>query len=571
MRRLILIIILMPLLTLPRQSTLACSGGANREIEYSIEYMLVWSDFFVKAQVIAADEANQNFILDVISSQKGMPPKQLVLANTSPLGIRSYKKFGQQGCFFGGRVHDVRVGDVGYFPLQRNLDGSYSTFLSLGYGLWYSKFNDQTVAYTKINPQGEESSTNWNTIAVPTEAQFNRLVYEKGGTLPIPNTTYISEFMPLPPTAPILLTTDTGKQYMLPMDGENIVPLADDWLAKQLGIAPENCYQADCVLLSPDTSLGLVRKNNHTLVFQYIGAGCTYYDACTPLDGQTGLFSTTNDALAVWNKTTLDIYQFINKHQNDSTFPVPHKIISLPLKVTSNITENELQGRAVWSNDGNMLVFADAAGLWLIDLYRNITPRRIVSGNASQSILPISLTGNGRFLSYSLDGSRANWLLRDLQSNAEYHNLVLSPDGRYGLALNTVNSGGINTSLLRIFPQNFPKNGTWEVQWLTPSSNHYIKTCASEIGTCHIEFCSTSMTSISSMPSPYICWTQDFGDVPMNDADYDHDLGLVYVLNDGKTVYTESRFGYKWQPFIDGNIIDVEWMLPRFYYEYQHP
>ncbi len=570
MRRLMLIMMLIPLLAIPMQPTLACSGGTGREVDFSIEYMLDWSDYVVKAQVIAADDANQNFILDVISSQKSMPPKQLVLANTSPLSIRIGNNFGQQGCFFGGSVKNVSVGDSGYFPLRRNTDGSYSTFLSLGYGLVFSKFDDQTTAYTKIDPQADETPANWNTVSVPTEERLIELIQEKGGTPPTPNTNPISEGMPLPPTAPILLTTDTGKKVMLPMDGQGVVPLGDNWLAGQLGIAPENCYQDDCVLLSPDASVELIRKSAATLLFQYVG-GCTdYAQACVLLDGQVGLFSTTNDALAVWNQNTLDIYYFVTERIADYTFPVPYKLTSIPLNTTASIPIEALQGQAAWSNDGNSLVFADAVGLWMIELYQTLNPQRIITGKTDQAILPISLTGNGRFLSYSPDGNRESWLLRDLQSDAEYHNLLLSPDARYGLALNTINSGGVNRSLLKIFSQSFPQGGTWDVQWLTPSDRHYIKSCGAEIGTCRVQFCRASASSIPSKSNSYFCWTQ-FGELPLNDADYDTNLGLVYASSDGHTVYIEHNLGYKWQPQVDGNIIDVEWMLPRFYYEYQHP
>src|SRR4051812_47427529 len=117
-REVLILVLSSLLIALPSEPTLACSGGTGREVDFSIDYLLDWSDSFVKAKVIASDEANQNFILEVISSQKSMPPKQLVLANTSPFSIRAYKRFGQQGCSFGGRVHDVKVGDIGYFPLR---------------------------------------------------------------------------------------------------------------------------------------------------------------------------------------------------------------------------------------------------------------------------------------------------------------------------------------------------------------------------------------------------------------------------------------------------------------------
>lgn len=577
--RIVLVVLLSSLLLfLPAQPGLACSGGglfADDVQLFSIDSMIDWSEYFVKATVIAADDVKQNFILDVISSQKSMPPKQLVLAATSPFSIRGAHKFGAlNGCNGGGSVANVHIGDTGYFPLRRNPDGSYSTILQLHDGLLLSKFDDQTYIYSRIDPKAKDSSYNSEKMPLPTEETFIRLVQEKGGTVPILNTTKVSEFMPLPPTAPIYLVTDTGKKYMLPMDGKSVVPLEENWLAKQLGIAPEDCYQAGCVLLSPDTSLQLVRQNDHTLSFQTgYGQPCLLYPwGCVSLEGQQGLFSTTNDALAVWNQNRLDIYQLVNVQRDDGDYPMPHKLISIPLQTTAAISIKNLHGRAVWSNDGNILVFADATGLWWLDLYGEIVPKRVVNGQADHAILPISLTGNGRFLAYSLEGTRQNWILDDLQSNAEYPNLTLSPDGRYGIAFNTTATSPL-ASLLTIYPRTFPTNGTWDVQWLTAYyDQHYVKTCDSEMGTCHIQFCGTYIYAIGPIPRPYECFKNYYVDRPLNDADYDPNIGLVSATNDGHTIYVEGEHdGYRWNPQIDGKIFDVEWMLPRFYYEYKHP
>ena len=487
------------LLILPNQPTFACSGpgvSGDELPNFSIDYLINWSEYFVKATVIASDDASQNFILQVISSQKSMPPKQLVLAVRSPFVIRrSYRFAAQVGCSSG--VTNVHVGDTGYFPLRRNIDGSYSTVFQLSRGLLFSKFDDQSYVYSRIDPKAEDSRYNVEKVMLPTEETFIQLVQEKGGTAPVLNTNQISEFMSLPPTAPIYLATDTGKKYMLPIDGKGIVPLEENWLAKQLKIPLEDCYQADCVNLSPDTSVWLVRTDDHTLSFQFgypMYSHCFADWSCVPLEGQQGLFSTTNDAVAIWNQNKLDIYQLVNEQRNDGDYPMPHKLISIPLKTTATIGIKNLRGKAVWSNDGNILVFADATGLWWLDLYGEIAPKPVVDGQADHAILPISLSGNGRFLAYSLEGTRQNWILGDLQTHTNYPNLTLSPDGRYGIAFNSATTSPF-ASFLTIYPRTFPINGTWDLQWITSQHDqHYTKICGSEMGTCHIQFVALTST-----------------------------------------------------------------------------
>jgi hypothetical protein len=282
------------------------------------------------------------------------------------------------------------------------------------------------------------------------------------------------------------------------------------------------------------------------------------------------LFSTTNDAFVVWNQNNIEIYQVIDQDGVGGPSPAAHKLISIPLQVTDKITIENLRGKAVWSNDGNVIVFADVTGLWWLDLYRSQVPIRRISGFPEQAALPISLTGNGRYLAFSIAGTRQNWILQDLLFDEGYLNLLLSPDGRYGIMFNQTNVTNIYTSLVKIFHQTFPENGTWDLQWLTPYDRHYIKTCGLQMGSCRVQFCSTYVGNLPPVPRSYSCWT-DFGDLPLNDADYDPNLGLVYAPSDGHTIYIGDQYGYKWQPHVDGNIIDVEWMLPRFYYEYKHP
>src|SRR5690242_11729346 len=94
MRVLLVVVLSSLLLILPTQPALACSGGTPDEFSnFSIDYLINWSEYFVKATIVAADDASQNFILQVISSQKSMPPKQLVLAVTSPFTTRRGYRF----------------------------------------------------------------------------------------------------------------------------------------------------------------------------------------------------------------------------------------------------------------------------------------------------------------------------------------------------------------------------------------------------------------------------------------------------------------------------------------------
>ncbi|MFN8374249.1 MAG: hypothetical protein U0694_15390 [Anaerolineae bacterium] len=353
----------------PAQMAQACSGGGPPRIDFN--YVIENADYFVRATVTRTDYFHQNAILQAEQFLTGgSGPELFLLSQFDPayLAIRNrytYARCADAGYYF-------FAGDTAYFAINRAVDGSYH-FPSApeGYRL-NGMIPIEFPLY--LNLRGDSTA-----VEISDEQSFLELVADISGQAPAEPYPMVDRVDTVLLTTPLLITTEHGTQYMLPIDGGELVnietPLAarSDWRAHaypNLFELPDYCSAAGCQLDTPDRSLTGARTDANTVQFGFAGG---FIDRMTTT-GQAFAFSSTSEAVAIWRDTFLDIY-LISIHESqayDEIFPALDLLTQIPLATSETITANLLHGLAMWSADGTTLTYGDADGVWCWTFFASV-------------------------------------------------------------------------------------------------------------------------------------------------------------------------------------------------------
>lgn len=431
-----LALLTLTLIAAPVQTAYACSGGPPPlSINYLMQHSLV-----VKATVVETDDASINAILRVDSYLNGGNGDQYLLyQRNDPVLSAVYVGHGYgTGCAYSG-AERIQLGMTSYFALERHADGSYHTVDELLFPIfpiYPLPFTETRTVYVLADPASAEGSgDNLTPVEVASEEAFLAVLREYGEVNIVPPDEE-QQFRPL--LAPLLITTETGAQYQLPVDRREPLRLGNPVrLAAHpanaypdLYNSPPYCAEVGCRLSTPDYSLYAEQTDAET-----ISMGVPYGDCVglQVLPGQAFAFSSTSESMLVWNADHLDVYLIQSRMAGgDITIagfsggcgmgntPQLWPIFSIPLT-------NGRIGEAEWSADGNVLAYADGQGLWSLDLWRGLQSELVVSGDR---LFPLFVSATGRYIGYQTDQASSDWLTLDTRTGETFENALVSDNER---------------------------------------------------------------------------------------------------------------------------------------------
>ncbi len=416
----------------------ACSGGHPPTLRDVVEP----AQIAVKAQVIQTDEASLNGILRVETYLFGGPgPEYLLLQQRNPADfLYLYENRGGSG---GCATPGPRLTAVGwrYLFLIRNADGTYRNSLiptqfNNGW-LHYPLSDDATMT---INEQtGDDGGYQQRDV---TEAEFVALVQqyrEATATPPVPDAPY-----PLP--APLLLETDTGQQFILPVDGDPAyAPEQPLWRShrRRLGQYVEGitACASDCTIVSADGTAPAVKSGAQ---IQWGTPGTVTAGEAT---GEAFMLSPTNDLVAVWEGDSLAVHLMNNPRTGINLLhmqprPVPYNAVPV----------DEPVYRAAWRHDGRTLAYSDKNGLWLWDVFAVGASPRLLLPAPPEGEIPYARywSPGGRYLAIAEGSTHSTY---DTIQQARLPDGIVSQDDRVLLAYDTRANGLTALRFCRLAPQ----------------------------------------------------------------------------------------------------------------------
>ncbi|MEP7292462.1 MAG: hypothetical protein ABI835_11800, partial [Chloroflexota bacterium] len=415
------------LITKP-QAVYACSGGAPLTVAGLINN----SDYVVKARVAELDDEAQNAILRVESYLVGGTSSEFLLLVRNPPTIMDYILAGRStGADCRGLLSDFQPNDEMYLFLDRNVDGSYEVTTTLFNPYLYTFPDAEATVEVFLTGGYENGGTVYEDVAnrdtgeQVTEIQFLEIIAAETNQSPVsPNME-----SPYPLKAPLRITTAAGTEYILPIDGNPPVELTRELLSTMERDAfievmlsdAGRCETEGCRTYSPDRLNVAVQADANTIRFALGNQAA----------GQSTLFSSASDAVAIWNNCQLTIYSLGYPRLLQEWFAVG-EVNHVSLNPDTNC--QSFADQAAWSPEGLSLAYTDAEGLWLWDIFTSeAQPRLLISANDT-AVIPRYFSPGGRYLAVTQSSRRYTL---DTVSGEELPDGVISPDDRLLLSYDT--------------------------------------------------------------------------------------------------------------------------------------
>lgn len=588
------------------EMAIACSSSPH---VISLDSSLAAADVMVKATIVETDDRGKNAILQVEKYLMGSGPDFLLLYRQNPVFTATYFRYHYDtGCAYDG-LPSFNVNTTAYFALTRNNDGSYS-FQEYGrysYQPTHTYYETQyyplpeTMPYQVpllIDVAGVDEPANWRWVEVASNEDFETVVEFVAGesaTLPL-----IDEFYGTmrPILTPLLITTDKGTQYMLPVDNGSLVKLDDSLPINQWSPVaypdvlqtPLFCNEVDCVQLTSDRSLEAWQVAENFILVDYYPysprvpfspSDAQYYDNL--LEGQAFAFSPTGETLAVINNNLLTLYQVSTIRCEDcGTGEYSYEITPMMVQVAVISLDWQYEESALigvrWSADGNVIAYSDAQGIWTWDLFWEEQPELGLRAGQGEFLTLLFLSNTGRFLAYTLDRASNRWLTLNRMTGDTFENTIVSPTERYMIQIApesiTPQPGVVHCGLpsgeycIPYFSQ-IPRRFEW-----IDGDRYYVISCENE-ASCRF------LGEIADYREDQQTYEQRIfpggvGDI--RDVAFEPSQEL-FVVAKGTTLYLQYRSGdhtlyeqyefrfYDLQEQLDGEIMDVEWLPSLFYNE----
>jgi hypothetical protein len=437
------------------QPVYACSGGTV----LTINEVISESEIIVHAEVVMIDAVGQNGVLRIeqyLADNSGFNLEYLLLAQVQPSMYEAYRagRWGSGGC--ATLLQELKVGEAAYFFLRRSEDGSFRP--SLG----PTQFSRGNLVYrfSEIQPTvhvvGQFDDRPEIVSEQVDEEGFVRLIEFLTGQLPNAALSDLSTF-PLP--APVLIRTSKGEHFMLPVDHSPAVRIES--LAGLHRRTVTGCEPVlNCEAFSPNgLELATVRAEGVELGWNGL------------VQGNSFQFSSTSEAIAVWNGDQIDVYTFYYPYYGIYTDSG-----TLAASVEIEASAETLPGRGIWSPDGRKLAYVDARGLWLWDVYAfNPAPQLLIAAQEDEDLLPIRFSEGGRYL--SIHRNTASELI-DVMTGTFLPDGVVSPNERWSLQFNSADALS-PFNLCALAPYECQRGVSWvrDAQWLD-SETYLYNECA---------------------------------------------------------------------------------------------
>lgn len=521
---------------------LACSGP-----QPTLDGEINLSDYIVKGTIVEIDDANSAYIIEVQEYLKGQSQQQYLLVATYTRGyIEGLKENIFVTCSMGYGIGKKSIGKTAYFFLRESIAGSYSEIIRL-------TFEEEAISAHFRNEDGEEFDKELN------ESEFRDHILDttkQAISAPDPTTPY-------PQLAVLQVKTLDGMYHFLPVDEYQLINLSPqeyvavtnnyDFIFDRFPKCDISCFTAS----SNGIFFGLATKEDTIIINQF------------EYDGDSFLFSPSNDAVAIWNENQLNIYSLPGMR----VYRYEDRFSSFKLnEYAMQVSKTSSSQFAAWSPDGRILAFSDAKGLWLWDAMRQgASPELLVP---SSKTIPVAryFSPLGHYLAIENDNEGYNL---DLISGEHFPDGLFSPDER-NLIVFDKSSGTSRIQLCRIILDAceargdfyhridtnddegfrvFVLNDDKQVKWKDKYS-YFLFSCSTFE---EYPYCAVGRVSLvySFLSTTSIAQGIAFADEPVSET-------IATILNDYTITIDGKSIDLSEQ--LDSPIAEIQW-LPSFFYQ----
>lgn len=265
-----------------------------------------------------------------------------------------------------------------------------------------------------------------------------------------------------PRTVEVLLTTETGEMYALPVDTSTprlleVVshPQCPPWMFTQC---------TDSVVAPNGIDLaGLYPEGSGVEEMLFVSG--LYFPS---FEGETAVFSLDSNLIAVWTGDRLRSFALaglVSLNTSNSLLPIPLTAYTAPAD------DPLLTGAGAWSPNGRTFAFSTQSGVWLWDVLSPDVRPTLFRAASEEPVRVRHFSPLGNFLAVE-SGSRRYHI--DLVSGREYPDGQFSPDDRMLAAYDTAATGLTPLTLYTTMPQFVPAIG-WNLasveitqfEWIT--------------------------------------------------------------------------------------------------------
>lgn len=563
----VLALVLMNIVLTPRVH--ACTRGASD----NIQDLLSRAQYVVKADVVAVDDARQNGVLHIESVLfGGAGPEYALLVQTDPVIVTRITEGDPYGnCNF---LKDALYpGTSGYFFLTRRADGAYLSATHPWDASIYV-FPDERATITFYS-RGDD---NQYTERVLTESEFIDFIAEFGASAPPDPISGADYARPTPVRiasedyprlAPLQMVTSAGTNYILPVDSSVPVEATTDFLHlmtievmgydstgwNETYFSESFCPGDGCVQASPD-GINRARQRGEQIEW-YRGSAA----------GQAFLFSSTGEAIAIWNGNRLEFYTLGWQKASQNFREV---VLLNAVSLAANGDTHPYQ--ASWTPNGRMIAFSDADGLWLLDVYdENSEPSLLLPAEGGVIPIAISFSPLGRYVQVEHGSER---LTLDTVSGDTFPDGLVSPDDRLLLAFDT-QADEFNLRLCYLAPvrecerdffgtivRTGPNdsdvfNRFTQVMWRTPTSYIYAACERDEPERCLVD--QVNNNHYGGHWNNDVVWSEGYL------FDYFESGDTLAIVQDSYTLSIDGS-EYDLSGLLDSPIVHINW-LPTLFYE----
>lgn len=533
-------------------SVFACSGP--RSIDYVVDH-LSYADIIVYATVVDGDDLG-NAILHVHRYYKGIGNDYIVLENRSPATHNAYSIRGYSaGCGSGSRGRgDWRLGIPGYYALQDNGDGTYSSSNITYRSSPYFYAVNGRVSFNRLIEHRETVED------IMSEEDFQAMLLEVGkrtraveppqGRMPLMRS--------------LILTTENGTRYRINPD-RAVFPLAPN---------------IDPLAISEDGAHVAFRVDEATIGFQYlyherVDLVRGYMDVSFyPVAGQNLLFSPDSSTVVVWNAEGISVYQFHSSAWGDMS-------IQTIAQAELVLDEAIQKANVAWSGNSDVLAYQDAQGIWTWNLFHDPAPVLAISADALDGASLLDVSATGRYLRY---GDPQTWILLESESGETFANAIATPDERNLIYINApdtdflaVTWGGTypecQPPLRETCPILLPRTDFQQLFWYEDSRIILVSCgndrwenwrCISHHATWQVEVADVSY-SYPIVDVEQVAYDQSFDQFAVITGDYRIDFDLYHRNIDTPTGEPFVPDALNLEGHIDSPIASIEWDQPIFY------
>ena len=263
----------------------ACSGPGP-----TLHGAIESSEIIVYATVVDTDSQSANSILQVHQYFKGEGDEYILLAGNTFGLTNGLNEFRFLGGTCAGYNPSLRIGEPLYFFLRESLPGTYR----LSGGGRYSRlyFPETDTTYTiDLDHETQDVTLTEQDLLIYLDADT------ENPTLPNPNVRPIPSYL--------RITTKSGQDYVLPPDRSEPILLNPD-----LYIDIHNSYlhfPSPEVMATCATNLDCYKLSPGAIDLAYQLDEDTFFINRTEYAGYYFLFSSTGEAIAIWDDNRIDI------------------------------------------------------------------------------------------------------------------------------------------------------------------------------------------------------------------------------------------------------------------------